>query len=53
MNESKTVLHFKLSTQAVAIGERVKGGTFRPCIATIPTSTLKGAFKEQFGSKKT
>jgi hypothetical protein len=49
MNENKNFLHFKLSTQAVAIGERVKGGTFRPCIETIPTSTLKGAFKEQFG----
>jgi hypothetical protein len=45
----KTFLHFRLSTQAVAIGERVKGGTFRPCIGTIPTSTLKGAFKERFG----
>ena len=49
MNDNKVFLHFKLSTQAVAIGERVKGGTFRPCIDTIPTSTLKGAFKEQFG----
>jgi hypothetical protein len=49
MNGNTTFLHFKLSTQAVAIGERVKGGTFRPCIETIPTSTLKGAFKEQFG----
>jgi len=45
----KAFLHFKLRTQAVAIGERVKGGTFRPCIETIPTSTLKGAFKEQLG----
>ena len=49
MSSNKTFLHFKLSTQAVAIGERVKGGTFRPCIETIPTSTLKGAFKGQFG----
>jgi hypothetical protein len=49
MNGDKIFLHFKLSTQAVAIGERVKGGTFRPCIETIPTSTLRGAFKEQFG----
>lgn len=50
MNESnKTFLHFELSTQAIAIGERIKGGTFRPCIETIPTSTLKGSFKDHFG----
>lgn len=49
MTACKTFLHFKLSTKAVAIGERVKGGTFRPCIKTIPTSTLKGAFNEHFG----
>jgi hypothetical protein len=45
----KTFLHFELRTQAIAIGERIKGGTFRPCIETIPTSTLKGAFKVHFG----
>lgn len=53
MNEPKRFLHFKLSTQAVAIGERVKGGTFRPCIETIPSSTLKGVFKEHFGLENT
>ncbi len=42
---------FKLSltTQAVAIGERIKKGTYRPCIETLPTSTLMGCFKEFFG----
>jgi hypothetical protein len=42
-------LHFEMKTQAVTIGERVKGGVFRPCIETIPTSTLKGALKTYFG----
>jgi len=42
-------LHYQISTSAIAIGERVKGGTFRPCIESIPTSTLKGCFKEFFG----
>lgn len=47
---SNTVfLHFELKTQGIAIGERVKGGVFRPCIETIPTSTLKGAFRIHFG----
>jgi len=46
---NKTFLHFELMTQALAIGERVKGGTFRPCIENIPTSTLKGSFRDYFG----
>lgn len=46
---NKTFLHFELSAQALAIGERIKGGTFRPCIETIPTSTLKGSFRDNFG----
>lgn len=50
MNASnKTFLHFELKSEALAIGERIKGGTFRPCIENIPTSTLKGSFKEHFG----
>ena len=47
--KNKTFLHFELKTRALAIGERVKGGTFRPCIETIPTSTLKGSFRDHFG----
>lgn len=47
-NFDNTFLHFELRTQAMAIGERVKGGTFRPCIETIPTSTLKGSFRDHF-----
>ena len=47
--KNKIFLHFELKTKALAIGERIKGGTFRPCIETIPTSTLKGSFREHFG----
>ncbi len=45
----KTFLHFELKTKALAVGERIKGGTFRPCIETIPTSTLKGSFRDHLG----
>lgn len=45
----KNFLHFELTTQAIAIGERIKAGTFRPCIETIPTSALKGSFRNYFG----
>lgn len=47
--KNKTFLHFELKTKALAIGERIKGGTFRPCIETIPTSTLKGSFRDHLG----
>lgn len=53
MKEDKPFLHFELNTQAIAIGERIKGGTFRPCIETIPTSALKGSFKYHFNSNDT
>ncbi|MEO0273246.1 MAG: hypothetical protein ABIM30_09215 [candidate division WOR-3 bacterium] len=51
MNELNeiTFLRLELTTGAIAIGERIKGGTFRPCIETIPTSTLKGLFRSHFG----
>jgi len=50
MNESnKSFLHFEVNAQAIAIGERIKGGTYRPCIESIPTSTLKGFFRDHFG----
>lgn len=42
-------LKLRLTTQAIAIGERVKRGTFRPCVETLPTSTLMGCLKEHFG----
>lgn len=42
-------LKLRLTTQAIAIGERVKKGTFRPCVETLPTSTLMGCFQEHFG----
>lgn len=41
-------LKFKLYAKALCIGERIKGGTFRPCIENIPSSTLEGAFRHQF-----
>lgn len=48
-----TFIHLRLTTQAVVVGERVKKGTFRPCVETLPTSTLMGCFHEHFGLKET
>jgi hypothetical protein len=43
-----TFLKLRLTTQAIAVGERIKKGTFRPCIETLPTSTLMGCFYQYF-----
>lgn len=42
-------LKLRLTATAIAIGERVKRGTFRPCVETIPTSTMIGCLAEHFG----
>jgi len=46
----RTKEFYKLSFRsgALAIGQRMKGGTFRPCVETLPSSTLSGALAEFF-----
>lgn len=57
MSETRSSLpvfiRLRFSTSAVVIGERVKKGTFRPCVETLPSSTLMGCFREHFGLKET
>ncbi len=48
-----TFILLRLTTRAVAIGERVKKGTFRPCVETLPSSTLIGCLREHFGLEET
>ena len=48
MNEIK-LLEIFLEIESIIIGERVKGGIFRPCQDTIPSSTIEGALKHYFG----
>ena len=45
---------YKLSLQsaALAIGQRAKGRTFRPCVETLPTSMIAGAMNEYFPGKR-
>ena len=38
-----------LEIDSVIIGERIKGGVFRPCQTTIPSSTIEGALKHNLG----
>lgn len=44
-----TFLKLRLRTNGIAVGERIKKGTFRPCVETLPTSTVMGCLKECFG----
>ena len=48
MNKTK-LLELHLEIDSVIIGERFKGGIFRPCQDTIPSSAIEGALKHYFG----
>jgi len=41
-------LHLKLRAESLAIGERIKKRTFRPCLETLPSSVISGAWAEYF-----
>lgn len=43
------LLEIELETNYVIIGERIKGGTFRPCQTIIPSSTIEGALRRCLG----
>ncbi|MEW6006743.1 MAG: hypothetical protein AB1595_01110 [bacterium] len=39
---------YAFSSEMLCIGERMKKGTFRPCVKTIPFSTIVGALKDAY-----
>lgn len=41
---------FKLESNYLCIGERIKGGVFRPCARTIRYSTITPALRQKFNS---
>lgn len=43
------LLKLDLDIDSIIIGERVKGGIYRPCLETISSSTVQGAFKYALG----
>jgi len=42
---------YKFYSDFLCLGERVKGGVYRPSAKTIPYSQIRGALKEEFGCK--
>lgn len=42
-------IEYRLTSDALYLGERTKGGIFKPCISTIPFSQISGALHAKFG----
>ncbi|OGW04174.1 MAG: hypothetical protein A2Z59_05585 [Nitrospinae bacterium RIFCSPLOWO2_02_39_17] len=42
-------IEFKLTSDALYLGERTKGNIFKPCVKTIPFSQISGALNAKFG----
>lgn len=47
-SNSKNFFMLELEIDSLIIGERIKGGVFRPCIDTIPSTTIEGALYSNF-----
>lgn len=45
-----TFIEFELYSEALCMGERIKGGLFRPCCKTIRYSQISGALRKKFGA---
>jgi hypothetical protein len=44
-------LEYKLKSEAICLGERIKKGTYRPTAMTIPYSQITGALRAFFGRR--
>lgn len=42
-------IEYKLTSDALYLGERIKGNIFKPCVKTIPFSQVTGALNARFG----
>lgn len=42
-------IEYKLTSNALYLGERTKGNIFKPCVKTIPFSQISGALNAKFG----
>jgi len=47
----KRYLEYELTSDILCLGERVKKGIFKPCIRTIPFSSITGALRETFNNQ--
>jgi hypothetical protein len=42
-------IEYKITSDAIYLGERMKGNIFKPCIKTIPFTQISGALNNKFG----
>lgn len=49
---NKVFFQYRLKAEMLCIGERMKKGTFRPCVKTIPFSSIVGALRDEYGFKE-
>ncbi len=42
-------IKYRITAEALCLGERTKGGIFRPCVKTIPYSQITGALRTTLG----
>jgi hypothetical protein len=47
-----TFWEYRLTADLLCIGERLKKGTYRPCVRTIPCATVEGALRAAFGTER-
>ncbi|MFQ5963846.1 MAG: hypothetical protein ACE5KZ_06140 [Candidatus Scalinduaceae bacterium] len=45
-------IEYKLTSDILYLGDRSKGGIFKPCVYTIPFSQISGALNSKFGLKE-
>jgi len=45
------LVHLNLQAESLVLGDRIKRQTFRPCIDTLPSSTVAGALVEYSGGR--
>lgn len=51
--DGHTFLHYELTAETLCLGERLRGGLFRPCARVFRYSSLVGALKASFGGSDT
>jgi hypothetical protein len=50
MPESRTFLRYHLRAETLCLGERIRGGVFRPCSLVFPYTSVSGALTSALGA---
>ncbi|RLG16577.1 hypothetical protein DRN69_00510 [Candidatus Pacearchaeota archaeon] len=50
MNKINSFLEYEIRAETIVLGERIKGGVYRPCCKTLRWSTITSALRKLFGN---